>query len=588
METIRSFKGYGKVDELEQQTFRRKTRKRVIILIISSIVLVAVIIGAVIGVVVHKNKNDSSSDNTPATQLTPAASLKAVCSVTQYPDSCFSSISSIDASNVTKDPEILFKLSLQVAMNELEKLQNYPSKLKQQTKDPQVIEALKVCETLFDDALDHVNESLSSMKVGSGEKLLSSKKIQDLKTWLSTSITDQDTCLDALQELNASHYENSNILKDIRSAMQNSTEFASNSLAIGSKILGLLGKVDIPVHRRLLSYYSDSGFPNWVGAGDRRLLQEANPKPDATVAQDGSGDYDTIKAAVAAVPKKSPKRFVIYVKKGTYKENVILDKSKWNVMMYGDGKTVTVVSGSLNFVDGTPTFATATVAVAGRGFIAKDMTFINMAGPEKHQAVAFRSGSDRSIFYQCSFNAYQDTLYAHSNRQFYRDCNITGTIDFIFGNAAVVFQNCNIMPRQPLPNQFNTITAQGKKDPNQNTGISIQKCTLSRLDDKLTAATYLGRPWKEFSTTVIMQSTIGPFLNALGWKEWVSGVDPPTSIFYAEYQNVGLGSNTSGRVRWAGYRPTLTIDEAAKFTVGNFIQGSEWLAEANVQYQESL
>ena len=361
METIRSFKGYGKVDELEQQAFRRKTRKRVIILIISSIVLVAVIIGTVIGVVVNKNKNDSSSDNTPATQLTPAASLKAVCSVTRHPDSCFSSISSIDASNVTKDPEILFKLSLQVAMKELEKLQNYPSKLKQQTKDPQVIEALKVCETLFDDALDHVNESLSSMQVGSGEKLLSSKKIQDLKTWLSTSITDQDTCLDALQELNASHYENSNILKDIRSAIQNSTEFASNSLAIGSKILALLGKVNIPVHRRLLSDHSESGFPNWVGAGDRRLLQEANPKPDATVAQDGSGDYHTIKAAVAALPKKSPTRFVIYVKKGTYRENVILDKSRWNVMMYGDGKTVTVVSGSLNFVDGTPTFATATV-----------------------------------------------------------------------------------------------------------------------------------------------------------------------------------------------------------------------------------
>lgn len=588
METIRSFKGYGKVDELEQQAFRRKTRKRVVTLIISSIVLAAVIIGAVIGVVVKKNKNDSSSDNTPATQLTPAASLKAVCSVTQYPDSCFSSISSIDASNVTTDPEILFKLSLQVAMKELEKLQNYPSKLKQQTKDPQVIKALVVCEALFGDALDHVNESLSSMQVGNGEKLLSSKKIQDLKTWLSTSITDQDTCLDALQELNASHYENSDILKDIRFAMQNSTEFASNSLAIGSKILGLLGKVNIPVHRRLLSDHSDSGFPNWVGVGDRRLLQEANPKPDATVAQDGSGDYSTIEAAVTAVPKKSPTRFVIYVKKGTYEENVILDKSKWNVMMYGDGKTVTVVSGSLNFVDGTATFATATVAVAGRGFIAKDMTFVNTAGPEKHQAVAFRSGSDRSVFYRCSFNAYQDTLYAHSNRQFYRDCDVTGTIDFIFGNAAVVFQNCNIMPRQPLPNQFNTITAQGKKDPNQNTGISIQKCTFSPFEDKLTAPTYLGRPWKEFSTTVIMQSAIGPFLNALGWKEWVNGVDPPESIFYAEYQNVGLGSNTSGRIKWAGYRPTLTIDEAAKFTVGNFIQGNEWLAEAKVQYQETL
>lgn len=216
------------------------------------------------------------------------------------------------------------------------------------------------------------------------------------------------------------------------------------------------------------------------------------------------------------------------------------------------------------------------------------MTFINTAGPEKHQAVAFRSGSDRSIFYRCAFDAYQDTLYAHSNRQFYRDCDVTGTIDFIFGNAAVVIQNCNIMPRQPLPNQFNTITAQGKKDPNQNTGISIQKCTFMPFGGNLTAPTYLGRPWKEFSTTLIMQSTIGPFLNPLGWIEWVRGVEPPKSIFYAEYQNIGLGSNTSGRVKWAGYRPALTEDEAGKFTVGNFIQGNEWLAEANVQFQESL
>ncbi|KAI7756536.1 hypothetical protein M8C21_003813 [Ambrosia artemisiifolia] len=107
-----------------------------------------------------------------------------------------------------------------------------------------------------------------------------------------------------------------------------------------------------------------------------------------------------------------------------------------------------------------------------------DMGFINTAGPEKHQAVAFRSGSDFSVFYRCSFDAYQDTLYPHSNRQFYRECDVTGTIDFIFGNAAVAFQNYNIMPRQPLANQFVTITAQGKKHPNQNTGISIQKCAI--------------------------------------------------------------------------------------------------------------
>lgn len=216
------------------------------------------------------------------------------------------------------------------------------------------------------------------------------------------------------------------------------------------------------------------------------------------------------------------------------------------------------------------------------------MGFINSAGPAKHQAVAFRSGSDLSVYYKCSFSGYQDTLYAHSNRQFYRECDIIGTIDFIFGNAAVVFQNCNIMPRQPMSNQFNTITAQGKKDPNQNTGISIQKCKISALDSNLTAPTYLGRPWKEFSTTIFMQSDIGSFLNPKGWIEWVSNVEPPNTIYYAEYQNSGPGSSVDQRVKWAGYKPSLTDADAAKFTVESLIQGGDWLPAANVDFDSSL
>ncbi|XP_030949825.1 pectinesterase 3-like [Quercus lobata] len=226
-------------------------------------------------------------------------------------------------------------------------------------------------------------------------------------------------------------------------------------------------------------------------------------------------------------------------------------------------------------------------AVAGKGLIATDMGFFNDAGAAKHQAVAMRSGLDLSVFYRCKFDAFLDTLYAHSNRQFYRECDITGATDFIFGNAAMVFQSCNIMPRQPLANQFNTITAQGKKDPNQNTGISIQKCTLSPFDN-VTASTYLGRPWKAYSTTVIMQSEIGSFLNPLGWISWVTNVDPPSTIFYAEYQNTGPGSTVDKRVKWAGYKPTLTADDSTKFTVESFIQGSEWLPNTEVKYDESL
>lgn len=115
MDTIKSFKGYGKVDEAEERAFRQRTRRRLIILGVSIAVLAVVVVGAVVGTIVHK-RNSGSNDSDPAPAgpaLTPSSSLKAVCSVTQYPDSCFSSISSYETANTT-DPQQLFKLSLQV------------------------------------------------------------------------------------------------------------------------------------------------------------------------------------------------------------------------------------------------------------------------------------------------------------------------------------------------------------------------------------------------------------------------------------------------------------------------------------------
>lgn len=104
-------------------------------------------------------------------------------------------------------------------------------------------------------------------------------------------------------------------------------------------------------------------------------------------------------------------------------------------------------------------------AVTGEGFIARGITFRNTAGPQNNQAVAMRSGSDLSVFYRCGFEGYQDTLYVHSQRQFYKECYIYGTVDFIFGNAAVVLQNCMIMARRAMLGQQNVVTAQGRSDP---------------------------------------------------------------------------------------------------------------------------
>ena len=219
-------------------------------------------------------------------------------------------------------------------------------------------------------------------------------------------------------------------------------------------------------------------------------------------------------------------------------------------------------------------------------FVAVNITIRNTAGAIKHQAVALRNGADLSTFYSCSFEAYQDTLYTHSLRQFYRECDIYGTVDFIFGNAAVVLQNCNIYPRLPMSGQFNAITAQGRTDPNQNTGTSIHNCTIRASSDlasgSQTVQTYLGRPWKEYSRTVYMQTFMDSLINPAGWHDW-SGDFALSTLYYAEYNNTGPGSDTTNRVTWPGYH-IIDATEAANFTVSNFLSGDNWLPQTGVPY----
>lgn len=219
------------------------------------------------------------------------------------------------------------------------------------------------------------------------------------------------------------------------------------------------------------------------------------------------------------------------------------------------------------------------------------MTFANYAGPNNHQAVALRIGGDHAVVFRCSIIGYQDTLYVHSQRQFYRECDIYGTVDFIFGNAAVVLQNCNIYARKPMPNQKNTITAQNRKDPNQNTGISIHACKILATSDleasKGSFPTYLGRPWKMYSRTVYMLSNMGDHIHPRGWLEW-NGNFALNTLYYGEYMNFGPGAGLGQRVTWPGYRVIKSVEEATKFTVSKFIYGSSWLPSTGVAFLAGL
>ncbi|KAJ0772167.1 putative pectinesterase [Helianthus annuus] len=193
--------------------------------------------------------------------------------------------------------------------------------------------------------------------------------------------------------------------------------------------------------------------------------------------------------------------------------------------------------------------------VTGSGFIARGITFRNTAGPQNHQAVALRSGSDLSVFYRCGFEGYQDTLYVHSQRQFHKECYIYGIVDFIFGNAAVVFQNCMIYGRPPMTSKKITITAHGRTDSNQNIGISIQNSRIMAASDLKPVLgsfkTFLGRPWKQYSRTFFLKNYMDSLMDPAGWLEWDANFALNT-LYYGEYRNTGPGSSTSRSVKWRG------------------------------------
>ncbi|XP_047339287.1 pectinesterase-like [Impatiens glandulifera] len=566
---------YGKVNPMDQEKLnhQRKSKKRIIMISISAFLLVGVVVGAVVGTTVGRSKDSTDDDQKPQV----SAAIKAACEVTLYPNTCIGSLSS--KSNSTQQnftPEDIFKWAVQAAVEELTSASTHF--IPEASADNFTTAAFANCRELLDLALDHLNDTLSS----ADEITSLDSAVEDLLTWLSAAGTYQETCMDDFGD---------SLNDTISNYLKMSSELTSNSLAMANQFSKFVKGFNLG--RRLLADNGSddnvSSMPDWFSRKGRSLLQLNGIKADAVVAKDGSGKYKTIKDAIKAVPQKSKKRFVIYVKKGVYKENVEISKNTWNVMMIGDGMTATVVTGSRNVVDGTPTFQSATFAVKGKGFIARDMGFQNTAGSAKHQAVALMSTADQSVFYRCRMDAFQDTLYPHSNRQFYRECVITGTVDFIFGNSAVVFQNCNIIPRLPMKGQQNTITAQGKSDPNQNTGITIQGGTLTAAGDLIgkSVKTYLGRPWKNYATTVFIHTNmVGNLITPAGWLPWV-GNSAPDTIFYVEYQNSGVGSSTKNRVKWKGLK-LLPANQVSKFTVNSFIGGNNWLPATGVPFLQGL
>ncbi|KAL8149274.1 hypothetical protein AgCh_006320 [Apium graveolens] len=469
------------------------------------------------------------------------------------------------------------KMLLQVTLDRALHAQNGTTRLGIECGSKRKKAAWTDCNRLFGDTIFQLNRTLEGIIRNSSKNGCSSF---DAQTWLSAALTNLETCRSGSFELNVSKF-----IAPITT--NNVSELISDCLAVNRAFLSR--KNDVQNNK-------DPEFPSWVRDRDRKLLQSSRWawRANVVVAKDGSGKFTSIQAALnyAAKVRRGNGRFIIYVKRGVYWENIEVAYNLNNIMLVGDGMRYTVISGSRSVARGFTTYSSATAGIDGTGFIARGITFRNTAGPQSAQAVALRSASDFSVFYSCGFEGYQDTLFVHAQRQFYKYCYIYGTIDFIFGNAAVVFQNCLINVRRPLHGQVNVITAQGRIDPNQNTGISIQYSVIKAAPDLRPVVrdfrTYLGRPWQQFSRTVLLKTYIDNLVSPQGWLAWENTRFAWNTLYYGEYKNMGPGSSTRNRVKWKGYRVIRSASEASKFTVNNLISGRTWLRATGVPYSSGL
>ncbi|CAN6858394.1 unnamed protein product [Brassica oleracea] len=553
-------------------------------------VVTGLLVIMVVSVAVIANQHAHSCKKKPDVNIKMTSkAVEAVCAPTDFKETCVNSF--MKASPNSTEPLDLIKLSFNITIQAIKDGVKKSSVELKAKADHETKGSLELCETLMNDAIDDLTKCFDNFAGFSVDQI--EKFVYDLRVWLSGSISYQQTCMDAFEEVK------SILAQDMKDIFKPSKELTSNSLAMITSMSSMFGKSNITEAtgdlgnnaRKLL--YAEDGFPSWVGPDTRRLMaaRQGGVKPNVVVAKDGSGQYKSINEALKAVPINNKVPFVIYIKQGVYKEKVVVTKQMYHVTFIGDGPTKTKITGSVNFGIGkVRTYLTSSLTVEGDNFVAKNMGIENTAGPPGGQAAALRVSADCVVIFNCQIDGYQDTLYVHSHRQFYRDSTISGTVDFIFGDSIAIFQNCNIVVRKPMGGQGCMVTAQGRTDVREPTAIVLHNCRIigepAYLPVKNINKAYLGRPWKEFARTIVMRTTISDVIDPAGWSAW-SGDFALKTLFYAEYENSGPGSNKAQRVKWPGIQ-RITRPQALGFAPGRFLSGGSWIPQTGVPYLPNL
>lgn len=285
---------------------------------------------------------------------------------------------------------------------------------------------------------------------------------------------------------------------------------------------------------------------------------------DFVVANDGSGDFLSIQAAIDAIPHLRKNRTTIFIKKGIYKEKLLIATTKTNVTLIGENRDSTIItyddyaSRKNKFGEEIGTSGSSGVFIFGDDFTAKNLTFSNTAGTVG-QAVAVRVDGDKAQFVNCRFSGNQDTLYPHEtkSRQYYKNCYIEGTVDFIFGWATAVFDSCEIYCKD------NGYITAASTDENSKYGFVFRNCKITGNAKESTF--YLGRPWRPYSKVVYIECYMDNHIKAEGWNNWGKETNEKTA-YYAEYNSKGPGADPKQRATWSHQ---LKKEDAEMYTIQN-------------------
>ncbi|ULC59028.1 pectinesterase family protein [Flaviramulus sp. BrNp1-15] len=292
------------------------------------------------------------------------------------------------------------------------------------------------------------------------------------------------------------------------------------------------------------------------------------------VDSEGNGDFLKIQYAINAIPDFRKKETKIFIKNGIYKEKLILPTSKTNVTFVGENKNKTILTYNdfakkhNVFGEEMGTTGSTSFFVFGNDFKAQNITFENSAGPVG-QAVAVRVDGDRVIFKNCKFLGNQDTLYLHgkNSRQYYKDCYIEGTVDFIFGWSTAFFENCEIFCK----NKGYITAASTTKETKY--GFVFKNCKIT--GNALEKTFYLGRPWRNYAKTVWIDCYMDKIIKPEGWHNWKKPKAEKTT-FYAEYNSTGPGASNK-RVKWA---KKISKKRSKTYNLKNVLKGQDnWSPE---------